>query len=857
MPRAPLQCDMKTTRETPLQRLRAVMPTKPLAPASKEGSSCTAMRSSGDSLKGDSETPAFLATIATTTSPATTPAPLPPIQLRPTMLATPSDTAMKPAESSSPEKQATRVKTRKKAKKSKKSKNMQKVTAAAVPSSAKKSLKSTPMSPLIQAEPNLWTDSATSTDLETTGSLSDPLVGLRKSPDFPGALSPTDVIDPAEKLDGSSTQKFNRVMKEVDVAVATTSFLRQRVAQLSRIMLQLTASWEELSRQDMTAFGTAVLKCVFKYEPSYQLLFYHSNLKQVAKRIMDVFGRVVIAFTKPVDMLDVLNELGARHRLYAVGEPHYTAMRRGFFEVLPDYISEKTHRHSLKAWAMFWTTFIELAVKGGNTPRGDVFGHRCRITFLKRVQSVMKELVPRQQINGIHRLFYETFQRASAKHAELASMQYLNDERVAHRVTEALIVISKNLSDDENVVTNAQRIAAQTLFADVTNSITEEVLKMLEQPFVDACASFLEPQGQWNIFKASIMQQLWADISRGFLLSQRQAIMNSNSSAAPSGVEPFCIIFTDIESSTQLWNSNPAVMAHAVVRHHKIVRDIIGDFDGYEVKTVGDSFLIATHLPMTSLLIALCIQLEMMSGPIAENFVMLKKTQGGGAAAYWRDDTIRVRIGIHYCTNANAVYDKVHQRYDYYGPSINCASRVESTAGGGQILVTESFLKKLQEAPEFHATAAPELYIQSLNRFHAAQQRRQCDLSLESSMFVSSASQTSEAQSNADARHRSLRMKPTLQQLVSISDYGVHQLKGIEEPEHLFSILPAGLRGRVFSCSKEDDESARQRRHRRHESDSDSSDYSEEDEEDEEETDEESEEDEEEEDEEEEGDEDG
>ena len=54
----------------------------------------------------------------------------------------------------------------------------------------------------------------------------------------------------------------------------------------------------------------------------------------------------------------------------------------------------------------------------------------------------------------------------------------------------------------------------------------------------------------------------------------------------PSGTVTF--LFTDIERSTQLWESAPEAMRPALERHDALLRAAIDAHDGYVVKTTGD-----------------------------------------------------------------------------------------------------------------------------------------------------------------------------------------------------------------------------------------------------------------------------
>ncbi|CAD2222941.1 Adenylate and Guanylate cyclase catalytic domain containing protein, putative [Angomonas deanei] len=231
--------------------------------------------------------------------------------------------------------------------------------------------------------------------------------------------------------------------------------------------------------------------------------------------------------------------------------------------------------------------------------------------------------------------------------------------------------------------------------------------------------------------------------------------------------EPFCLLFTDIESSTNLWQRFPAVMKEAVERHHRIIRTVIADNGGYEVKTVGDSFIIAAKDVFVGMKIAVGIQLELMRHlPIAPGFEMLEEVQGGGDPNAWSNQTLRVRIGIEHCTQATATYDTIHRRYDYYGPSVNQCARIEAAAAGGQILMSRETFKALKAVPAFHDEPCPA-HLRDVSGDSAADERG-------------------------------------LDHFVAMCDVGKVKLKGIKKPVQLFSIAPMCFAGRQFNFPEDE-----------------------------------------------------
>lgn len=80
----------------------------------------------------------------------------------------------------------------------------------------------------------------------------------------------------------------------------------------------------------------------------------------------------------------------------------------------------------------------------------------------------------------------------------------------------------------------------------------------------------------------------------------------ANRFAPKSG--PLAILFTDVESSTTLWELCGHDMKHAMHIHNEVIRRLINEYQAYEVKTNGDSFMIACKSLTDATLLSLAIQ---------------------------------------------------------------------------------------------------------------------------------------------------------------------------------------------------------------------------------------------------------
>lgn len=146
-------------------------------------------------------------------------------------------------------------------------------------------------------------------------------------------------------------------------------------------------------------------------------------------------------------------------------------------------------------------------------------------------------------------------------------------------------------------------------------------------------------------------------------------------STTPMGTVTF--LFTDIEGSTSLWERHPAAMRLALEDHDALLRGCIEARLGHVFKTVGDAFCCYFASPLDALEAALSV----MRALLAKDWTRF----GAGFGP------LRVRMGIH---TGLAVY----RDGDFYGPTVNLVSRIEATAVGGQILLSDATRQALADA---------------------------------------------------------------------------------------------------------------------------------------------------------------
>jgi predicted ATPase/class 3 adenylate cyclase len=142
--------------------------------------------------------------------------------------------------------------------------------------------------------------------------------------------------------------------------------------------------------------------------------------------------------------------------------------------------------------------------------------------------------------------------------------------------------------------------------------------------------------------------------------------------AAPDGT--VTILFSDIEDSTALTERLGDQAWHELLhRHNALIRAQLRAHGGFEVKTLGDGFMVAFRSARKALDCAVAIQRAFAEQPVAAD-----------------GPRIQVRIGLH-------AGEAIKDGGDFYGKNVILAARVASQAKGGEILVS-SLLRQLVES---------------------------------------------------------------------------------------------------------------------------------------------------------------
>ncbi|MBI3418170.1 MAG: tetratricopeptide repeat protein [Verrucomicrobia bacterium] len=148
------------------------------------------------------------------------------------------------------------------------------------------------------------------------------------------------------------------------------------------------------------------------------------------------------------------------------------------------------------------------------------------------------------------------------------------------------------------------------------------------------------------------------------------------------------IMFTDMVGYSALSQRNEKLALELLEEHRALLRPLFPKFNGTEIKTIGDAFLVEFH----SALEAAQCGIEIQRALAHRNHDVSPERR------------VELKIGIH-------IGDVVHRGGDVYGDGVNIASRIEPLAGPGGICVSMDVERQIRNALEarFEKLAPTEL----------------------------------------------------------------------------------------------------------------------------------------------------
>jgi class 3 adenylate cyclase len=133
-------------------------------------------------------------------------------------------------------------------------------------------------------------------------------------------------------------------------------------------------------------------------------------------------------------------------------------------------------------------------------------------------------------------------------------------------------------------------------------------------------------------------------------------------------------LFSDLKDSTELYEHVGDLVAFDLVNEHfRLLQEIIASERGAVVKTIGDAVMATFETPDRAIAAAIRMREAM-----------------GDLGAERQHQSLRLKMGIH---EGSCLAVTLNGQQDYFGQTVNIASRVQSLAASRVIVVTESVVE--------------------------------------------------------------------------------------------------------------------------------------------------------------------
>ena len=244
----------------------------------------------------------------------------------------------------------------------------------------------------------------------------------------------------------------------------------------------------------------------------------------------------------------------------------------------------------------------------------------------------------------------------------------------------ATVTIAKLKSDNDMAEDLACAVASLKLDS-VEYLYTLKSPTRLQEAFIEIVSIITE-------YKRFLPQMLTAHHTVEMVRSARLTAPGEDTDTEHPSV---AIVFTDIKGSTSLWDCCAEGMEDGMRVHNQAIRQCIAKWNGYEVKTIGDSFMVALDTAMAGLEFALDVQRELRDAPWPELLLLhLAYGRAHEAESLWSG--LLVRIGVNYGP-ATLEHNEVTGRADYFGKTVNTAARLEGVCLPGFVAADSAMLR--------------------------------------------------------------------------------------------------------------------------------------------------------------------
>ena len=443
------------------------------------------------------------------------------------------------------------------------------------------------------------------------------------------------------------------------------------------------AKWTQ-AMEDRVAASKILQQCIEADKEMVDLHFSNVDLFYQSKRLINMVDRALDTIDDSSEFLTTMSRLGIQHNAWGIHSLEFDTIFKYLVFTLKERLGADYDADFDSSFRHVWGLIRSGMEQGARSDDGLAM----RQAYLKRRMEMIADtwaIVKKNEVDAPRSFLQVWYDRAIEEHGvEMSTKLKTFTSRKSLVMGVFTNTIQTRITDAGRTESMLKALGSRHINYDVS----EDDYKKMLNSFILALEHLVGAE-QWNKDVEVAWRELWTYMTDLMLEGANEGLNSYENQAAPKQT-PLALMFTDIENSTALWEADRAGMTSAVALHHQVVRSVVGDLHGYEVKTIGDAFLVAFRTVEQAAAAAVQIQLRLHEMDWGQFSVHKSKKvmRGAGPEEVWGQG-LRVRIGLHSCVEVSPTYDPVHQRYDYYGPDVNVTSRVQSCACGGEIMMTK------------------------------------------------------------------------------------------------------------------------------------------------------------------------
>lgn len=180
---------------------------------------------------------------------------------------------------------------------------------------------------------------------------------------------------------------------------------------------------------------------------------------------------------------------------------------------------------------------------------------------------------------------------------------------------------------------------------------------------------------RYKSFNEDVKEESEGPVRSERLLTQAQREWKDDSGIERGESLP-SVLFTDVEGSSEMWSNDPVTMMQQLKGHHQLVDRISKKWGGWIVKTIGDAFMVYFEPSQDSLERAVKCAKDILQSESIYNL------RAGVCEGPMQEDTFTLQ--------------KVRLK-DFFGNSVNVASRMESKIAGKSGYVAFSSIEPISK----------------------------------------------------------------------------------------------------------------------------------------------------------------